>query len=150
MSQDRLILATTAAIALGGFEMRRAAAARKGGPVIVKQNAGADDFGRSEAPAWRGPGRSACAMGALSGRSAAAAREREYYERPYYGRIWILRGPAGLLYAAAAVCASLCAAASVLPRAPLRVFHPDRSSAVRAGRAGLSAPRPSRANDGRL
>ena len=36
-SKTALILATTAAIALGGFEMRPAAAAPEGGPAIVKQ-----------------------------------------------------------------------------------------------------------------
>ena len=41
-SKTALILATTAAIALGGFEMRPAAAAPEGGRAIVKQNAGAE------------------------------------------------------------------------------------------------------------
>ena len=89
-SRTALILATTAAIALGGFEMRPAAAAPEGGPAIAKQNAGADDFS-SQRKRRRGvnPAVPLAAMGALIGTIgavAAARREREYYyERPYYG-----------------------------------------------------------------
>jgi len=91
-SKTALILATTAAIALGGFEMRPATAAPEGGPALVKQNAGADDFS-SQRKRRRGrgvnPAVPLAAMGALIGTIgavAAARREREYYyERPYYG-----------------------------------------------------------------
>ena len=90
-SKTALILATTAAIALGGFEMRPAAAAPEGGPAIVKQNGGADDFS-SQRKRRRGrgvhPAVPLAAFGALIGTIgavAAARREREYYERPYYG-----------------------------------------------------------------
>jgi hypothetical protein len=88
-SRTALILATTAAIALGGFEMRPAAAAPEGGPAIAK-NAGADDFS-AQRKRRRGvnPAIPLAAMGALIGTIgavAAARRERDYYyERPYYG-----------------------------------------------------------------
>jgi hypothetical protein len=91
-SKTALILATTAAIALGGFEMRPAAAAPEGGRAIVKQNAGADDFSaQRKRRRGRGvnPAVPLAAMGALIGTIgavAAARRERDYYyERPYYG-----------------------------------------------------------------
>ena len=91
-SKTALILATTAAIALGGFEMRPAAAAPEGGPAIVKQNGGADDFSaQRKRRRARGvhPAVPLAAFGALIGTigaAAAARREREYYyERPYYG-----------------------------------------------------------------
>ena len=90
-SRTALILATTAAIALGGVEMRPAVAAPEGGPAIAK-NAGADDFSaQRKRRRGRGvnPAIPLAAMGALIGTIgavAAARRERDYYyERPYYG-----------------------------------------------------------------
>ena len=155
-SKTALILATTAAIALGSFEMRPAAAAPEGGPAIVKQNAGADDFS-SQRKRRRGrgvhPAVPLAAFGALVGTIgavAAARREREYYyERPYYGAgIRILRGRAGLpVCPAAALCApSLCAAPACVityaPR-PRGGLHPDAVPArSAAGRARPHAGQP--------
>jgi hypothetical protein len=90
MSKTALIFATTAAIALGGFELRPAAAAPEGGPAAIKQGT-ADDFS-SQRKRRRGrgvhPGVPLAAFGALIGTIgavAAAQRQRDYYyERPYY------------------------------------------------------------------
>ena len=99
-SKTALVFATTAAIALGGFEMRPAAAAPEGGPAIIKQNAGADDFS-SQRKRRRGrgvhPGVPLAAFGAVIGTIgavAAARRAREYYyDEPYYA------GPPAYYYA---------------------------------------------------
>ena len=88
-SKSALIFATTAAIALASFEMRPAMAAPEGGPAIVKQNGGADEFS-SQQRRRRGrvhPGAPIAAFGAVVGTIAgiaAAQRQRDAYERNYY------------------------------------------------------------------
>jgi hypothetical protein len=84
-SKTALIVATSAAIALTGFDLRPAAAAPEGGPAIVKQGSGADEFS-SQRKRRRGrgvhPGVPLAAFGALIGTIgavAAANRQREYY-----------------------------------------------------------------------
>jgi hypothetical protein len=88
-AKTALILATTAAIALGGFDLRPAAAASEGGPAVVKQNAGADEFSSQRRRRGRGAGVPLAAFGALIGTIgaiAAANRHREVYYGggPYY------------------------------------------------------------------
>jgi hypothetical protein len=88
-SKTALIFATTAAIALGGFDLRPAAAASEGGPAVVKQNAGADEFSSQRRRRGRGAGVPLAAFGALIGTIgaiAAANRHREVYYGggPYY------------------------------------------------------------------
>ena len=82
-----LILATTAAIALGSFETRPAAAAPETGAAIAKQNA-ADEFSSQRRRRGRvHPGVPLAAFGAVVGTIAsiaAAQRRRDYYERQYY------------------------------------------------------------------
>jgi hypothetical protein len=91
-AKTALILATTAVIALGGLDMRPAAAAPEGGPAIAKQNAGADELS-SQRKRRRGrgvnPAIPLAAFGALIGTIgaiAAANRHREVYYGggPYY------------------------------------------------------------------
>ena len=55
-SKTALIFATTAAIALASFDMRPAAAAPEGGPAVVKQRAGADEFSSQRRRRGRGAG----------------------------------------------------------------------------------------------
>jgi hypothetical protein len=91
-AKTALILATTAVIALGGFDMRPAAAAPQGGPAIAKQKAGADEFSSQRRRRGRGvnPAIPLAAFGALIGTIgsiAAANRQREvvyYGGGPYY------------------------------------------------------------------
>ena len=75
-SKTALIFATTAAIALASFDMRPAAAAPEGGPAIVKQNAGADEFS-SQRKRRRGrgvnPAVPLAAFGAIVGTIGAVA-----------------------------------------------------------------------------
>jgi len=103
-SKTALILATTAAIALGGLEMRPAAAAPEGGPAVVKQNAGTDDFS-SQRKRRRGgvhPGVPLAAFGAVVGTIAgiaAAQRQRDAYERQYYYEEPQYVGPPAYSYA---------------------------------------------------
>lgn len=94
MTKTALILATTASIALAGFEMRPAQAAPEGGPAVVKQANGADEFS-SQKKRRRGrgvnPAVPLAAFGAILGTIgaiAAANRQREVYYGPgpyYYG-----------------------------------------------------------------
>lgn len=93
-TKTALIIATTAAIALAGFDMRPAQAAPEGGPAIVKQNNGADEFS-SQKKRRRGgrgvnPAVPLAAFGAIIGTIgaiAAANRQRDYYygDGYYYG-----------------------------------------------------------------
>lgn len=87
ISKTALIFATSAAIALGTFDLRPAAAAPEGGPAIAKQNAGADEFSSQRRRRGRGvhPAVPLAAFGAIIGgiaTIAAANRRREVY---YYG-----------------------------------------------------------------
>jgi hypothetical protein len=84
-SKAALIVATSAAIALTGFDLRPAAAAPEAGPTVVKQSNGVDEFS-SQRKRRRGrgvhPGVPLAAFGALVGTIgavAAANRQREYY-----------------------------------------------------------------------
>jgi hypothetical protein len=84
-----LIFATTAAIALGGFDLRPAAAAPEGGPAVVKQKAGADELSSQRRRRGRGAGVPLAAFGALIGTigaiAAANSRRDAYYGGgPYY------------------------------------------------------------------
>jgi hypothetical protein len=90
-SKSALIFATTAAIALASFDMRPAAAAPEGGPALVKQNNGTEDFSSQRRRRGRGvnPAIPLAAFGALIGTIgavAAANRQREVYYGggPYY------------------------------------------------------------------
>ena len=91
-SKSALILATAAVIALTSFDMRPAAAAPEGGPAVVKQNNGTEDFSaQRKRRRGRGvnPAIPLAAFGALIGTIgavAAANRQREYYYGggPYY------------------------------------------------------------------
>jgi hypothetical protein len=91
-AKTALILATTAAIALGGFDLRPAAAASEGGPAVVKQQAGTDEFSsqrRRRGGRGVNPAIPLAAFGALIGTIgavAAANRQREVYYGggPYY------------------------------------------------------------------
>jgi hypothetical protein len=86
-AKTALIFATTAAIALASFDLRPAVAAPEGGPAIVKQKAGADEFSSQRRRRGRGVAPLA-AFGAIIGTIgaiAAANRHREvYYGGPYY------------------------------------------------------------------
>jgi hypothetical protein len=91
-AKTALIFATTAAIALGGFDLRPAAAAPEGGPAVVKQGAGVDEFS-SQRKRRRGrgvnPAIPLAAFGALIGTigaiAAANSRREVYYGGgPYY------------------------------------------------------------------
>jgi hypothetical protein len=88
-SKTALIFATTAAIALGGFDMRPAAAAPEGGPAIAKQNAGADELSSQRRRRGRGGVAPLVAFGAIIGTigaiAAANSRREVYYGGgPYY------------------------------------------------------------------
>jgi hypothetical protein len=88
-TKTALILATTATIALAGFDMRPAQAAPEGGPAIVKQNNGVDELS-SQKKRRRGgrgvnPAIPLAAFGAIIGTIgavAAANRQREVYYGP--------------------------------------------------------------------
>jgi hypothetical protein len=83
-SKTALIFATTAAIALGGVDMRPAAAAPEGGPAIVKQNSGADEFSSQRRRRGRGIAPLA-AFGAIVGTIGAIAAANSRREVYYYG-----------------------------------------------------------------
>ena len=95
-SKTALILATTAAIALASFDLRPAAAAPEGGPAIVKQNAGADEFSaQRKRRRGRGvnPAVPLAAFGALIGTIGAVAAARR--ERDVLLRTSVLRAGYG-------------------------------------------------------
>ncbi|MEJ0078903.1 MAG: hypothetical protein WDO17_26425 [Alphaproteobacteria bacterium] len=87
--KSALIGATAIAIALTSFDLRPAAAAPQGGPMIAQQQSDATDFSAARKRRYRGnPGAPLAAFGAIVGTIgaiAAANSRREYYERPYYG-----------------------------------------------------------------
>jgi hypothetical protein len=93
-TKTALILATTAAIALANFDLRPAQAAPEGGPAVVKQHNGADEFSAAKKKRRRGrgvnPAVPLAAFGAIVGAIgsiAAANRARDYYyydDGPYY------------------------------------------------------------------
>jgi hypothetical protein len=87
-TKTALILATTATIALAGFDMRPAQAAPEGGPAVVKQNNGVDELSsQKKRRRARGvhPAVPLAAFGAILGTIgavAAANRQREVYYGP--------------------------------------------------------------------
>jgi len=88
-AKTALIFATTAAIALASFDLRPAAAAPEGGPAIVKQQTGSDEFSSQRKRRGRGAGVPLAAFGALVGTigviAAANSRREAYYGGgPYY------------------------------------------------------------------
>ncbi len=148
--KSTLICATAIAIALTSFDLRPAAAAPEGGPAIVKQNAGADEFSAQRKRRGRGvhPAVPLAAFGAIVGTIgavAAANARRDYYERHYYAPGYY-GGPAYGYYGAARAisttrrrCISVTTArpptASRLLQ-PLRLGRPARLSRPERERAG--------------
>lgn len=96
--KSALIGATAIAIALTGFDLRPVAAAPQGGPAVVKQNAGADEFSAQRKRRRGGnPAIPLAAFGALVGTIAtvaAANRQREYYDHRYHAPRAYYGGPA--------------------------------------------------------
>jgi hypothetical protein len=89
--KSTFVLTTALAIALTSLDLRPAAATPESGPAIVKQNAGADEFGAArKRRRGRGgnPAIPLAAFGAIIGTIggiAAAQQRRDYYERYYDG-----------------------------------------------------------------
>jgi hypothetical protein len=90
--KSTLIFATASAIALTSFDLRPAQAAPEGGPAIVKQNAGGDEFSSQRRKRRRGvnPAIPLAAFGAIIGTIGAVAaansrRDHYGYGAPAYG-----------------------------------------------------------------
>ena len=147
-SKTALILATTAAIALGEFRSATGNCGAGRRPRVVSRTPAQMISARKQAPAraWRESGRSACRdrrdRSATIGGRGRTARARDYYERPYTARDMTRARHAYRCHRP--YCSTICAAQAYQHHyapGPRVAATPTDSSAVRC-RANPASIRP--------